>query len=103
MGTGAAVAVVTLAGSGERPQDSARSPGVLVTRVIDGDTLVIADGRHVRLIGIDTPEKDECGYRAATVALRELVEGRRVRLPNPRSVQDQDRYDRLLRYVDLGK
>ena len=27
-----------------------------VTYVIDGDTVVLADGRHVRLIGIDTPE-----------------------------------------------
>ncbi|MEJ2633290.1 MAG: thermonuclease family protein [Acidihalobacter sp.] len=27
-----------------------------VAHVIDGDTIILADGRHVRLIGIDTPE-----------------------------------------------
>ena len=29
---------------------------VQVRKVIDGDTVVLADGRHVRLIGINTPE-----------------------------------------------
>ncbi len=31
--------------------------GDLVTRVIDGDTIVLEDGRKVRLIGVDTPEQ----------------------------------------------
>lgn len=52
----------------------------LVTRVIDGDTIVLANGIHVRYIGIDTPESDESGYKEATEANRELVEGKKVRL-----------------------
>jgi endonuclease YncB( thermonuclease family) len=67
---------------------------------VDGDTVVIGSGEHVRLIGIDTPERDECGYRPAADALRAIVEGRLVTLVNPDSVQDEDRYGRLLRYVD---
>jgi endonuclease YncB( thermonuclease family) len=84
------------------PMRSARTSAqtVLVVEVVDGDTLVIGSGRHVRLIGIDTPERDTCGYQRASDALRSLVEGRKVRLVNPESVQDQDRYGRLLRYVD---
>lgn len=77
-------------------------PGVVVSRVIDGDTLVVRGGDRVRLIGIDTPEQGECGYREATQRLRSLVEGERVVLDNPGRVQDEDRYGRLLRYVDRG-
>jgi len=78
----------------------ATSAAARVTFVVDGDTLVIGSGEHVRLIGIDTPERDQCGYWEASEALRRLVEGRRITLVNPRSVQDEDGYGRLLRYVD---
>ena len=83
---------------GASAQTSSRT--VRVIEVIDGDTLVIGSRQHVRLIGIDTPERDTCGYREAAAALRTLVEGRRVTLVNPASVPDEDRYGRLLRYVD---
>lgn len=78
----------------------ATSSSARVTFVVDGDTVVIGSGEHVRLIGIDTPERDTCGYREASQALRTLVEGRRVTLVNPESVQDADVHGRLLRYVD---
>ena len=95
-----AVAVGSLAVAND---DDAQSSTAVVERVIDGDTLVLDSGEHVRLIGIDTPERGECGYREAGAKLRRLVEGRTVNLPNPSSVQDRDKYDRLLRYVDRGK
>jgi len=88
-----------------------RSPGsttgsesrtVVVSRVVDGDTVEIASGAHVRIIGIDTPERGSCGYDEATAALRRMVEGRQVELVDPGSVQDRDAYDRLLRYVDVA-
>lgn len=77
------------------------SDGTRVTRVIDGDTVEIDSGEHVRLIGIDTPERGECGSDSATRTLRRMVEGKLVDLQNPTGVQDRDRYDRLLRYVEL--
>jgi len=78
------------AGAGER---------VRVVRVIDGDTLVVAGGERVRLIGVDTPELRpvECYGRAATAELRRLVGGGQVRLE--RDVDERDRYGRLLAYV----
>jgi len=85
---------------------SSRSPGdlVAVLRVVDGDTIVVAlggpRGTKVRLIGIDTPERDECFYRAATERMRALVDGRSVKLV--RDVSETDRYGRLLRYVHVG-
>jgi micrococcal nuclease len=76
-----------------------------VTRVVDGDTIVVAlddlRGSRVRLIGIDTPERDDCMYRAATDRMRSLVEGKRVRLA--KDVSETDRYGRLLRYVYVGE
>lgn len=72
-----------------------------MTRVIDGDTVEVASGEHVRLIGVDTPERGACGFDAATEAMRRMVEGREVDLVNPASVQDLDMYDRLLRYVEV--
>lgn len=59
--TGAFLFWVTLAALGPTPcaaQDSgpARTRTVQVDAVIDGDTLVLTDGRHVRLIGINAPE-----------------------------------------------
>jgi endonuclease YncB( thermonuclease family) len=49
-----------------------------VTKVIDGDTVVVDHRAVVRLIGIDTPEHGQCGYEAATRALRRLVGGKQV-------------------------
>jgi micrococcal nuclease len=76
---------------------------VRVTRVIDGDTFVVAGDERVRLIGVDTPETRrpgspvECFGRRASAMTRRLVEGRRVRLEL--DVEPRDRYGRLLAYV----
>ena len=79
----------------QSPPDTAR-----VTQVIDGDTIVIADGSRVRYIGIDTPEVRPIPEAFAIEAWRanqELVAGKAVRLE--RDVSQTDRYGRLLRYV----
>jgi len=91
---------------------------ILVTRVIDGDTLKLANGQRVRLIGVDTPEVYESVklYRdaqrsgqdiAAIKALgkrsskftRDLVQGKAGRLEF--DVEKKDKYGRLLAYVYL--
>ncbi len=81
------------------PGDSAVATSRVAT-VVDGDTLRLDDGRTVRLVGIDTPERGECGYGEATRRLARLVDGERVSLRI--SDEDTDRYGRLLRYVDVG-
>lgn len=72
----------------------------LVARVVDGDTVLLGNGTYVRLLGMDTPEVGTCGADRATANLVRLVEGRQVELV--RGPVDQDRYDRLLRYLDVG-
>jgi micrococcal nuclease len=73
---------------------------VKVVRVIDGDTIEIAGGAHVRYIGMDTPEtypKVEFYGPEAKAKNIELVEGKLVTLE--KDVSETDKYDRLLRYV----
>jgi endonuclease YncB( thermonuclease family) len=76
-----------------------------VVRVVDGDTADVrlaSNGvvKRVRLLGIDTPERDRCGYTRATRTLRELTPvGTRVTLVSDPSQALRDRYGRLLRYV----
>lgn len=78
---------------------------VLVTRVIDGDTIEIEGGRKVRYIGIDTPETVnpqkpvECFGSESSRKNKELVEGKSIRLE--KDVSETDKYGRLLRYVYL--
>lgn len=83
-----------------RPKAKAKPRTFLVVHVVDGDTIDLANGESVRLVGIDTPERGECGYDTATANLARLVEGKRVRLTM--SDEDRDRYGRLLRYVNVG-
>ena len=69
-------------------------------RVIDGDTIEIAGGAHVRYIGMDTPEtypKVEFYGPEAKAKNIELVEGKLVTLE--KDVSETDKYGRLLRYV----
>ncbi len=70
---------------------------VLVVRVIDGDTIELADGTPLRYIGIDTPEDDEPLYHESVEANRNLVEGKQVRLEYDKQMQDI--HSRTLAYV----
>lgn len=78
---------------------------VKVTRVVDGDTIVVEGSKTVRYIGIDTPEtKDprkpvQCFGKEASDENKKLVEGKYVYLE--KDVSETDKYGRLLRYVWL--
>jgi len=69
----------------------------LVKEVIDGDTLILASGEHVRLLAVDTPEKGECYYQESKDFLTSLVKDRLVSLEKDKT--NKDSYGRLLRYV----
>lgn len=76
-----------------------------VAKVVDGDTLRLADGRRVRLIGINTPERAHNGRpaepfaEAATRRLQALVaaSGGQVGLRAGKSARDH--YGRTLAHV----
>jgi micrococcal nuclease len=77
-----------------------------VTHVVDGDTLDVrlASGgsERIRLIGIDTPERGECGAGKATGYARSLAQGRATVLVGDATQATHDRYGRLLAYVWVG-
>ena len=72
----------------------------VITKVIDGDTVIIEDGQSVRLLGIDADEKNYPCYDEAKVALENLVLSRRVTLESER--EEKDKYGRLLRWIWLN-
>jgi micrococcal nuclease len=83
---------------------------ISVTKVIDGDTLIVNINdkeESIRLIGIDTPEindkrkKVKCFGEKATERVKELVENKKIRLEVDESQENKDIYSRLLRYIYL--
>lgn len=74
---------------------------VSVQFVIDGDTIITNAGK-VRLVGIDAPEKEKCGYKEASERLRTLVDKKEVTLVDDTKQPDRDNYGRLLRYVEVN-
>lgn len=89
-----AAALVTLCS-----KERGRVPGEFrqVVGVVDGDTIELGDGRKVRLIGINTPERGEPGYDSASDLTDRLIGGRQVRLEYDRD--RLDRYQRTLAYI----
>ncbi|MGC8884952.1 MAG: lamin tail domain-containing protein [Candidatus Nanoarchaeia archaeon] len=68
-----------------------------VSNVIDGDTIVLDNGKKVRLLGINAPEKDMPFYDSAKNFTKNLTLGKKVYLV--RDSSDKDLYGRSLRYV----
>jgi micrococcal nuclease len=98
------LAVAAVSGTAVGPTASAATHA-RVARVIDGDTIVLANGLHVRLLQIDAPEPGtgECFSRAAGRELRSLLPaGAAVTLEVDPLLDRVDRYGRLLRYVLRG-
>lgn len=56
--------------------------GNRVTAVPDGDSIDLADGRRIRLLALDAPERGRCMADDAKAGLTALVLGRHVRLKN---------------------
>lgn len=86
----------------DEPRESEpETESLSVQRIIDGDTILLSDGRQIRYIGVDTPELSDprvvSAAREATKANRRLLEGRTLQLEY--DVRKTDKYDRTLAYV----
>lgn len=74
----------------------------IVTQIVDGDTIKVDTNgtiQTIRLLHENTPEKGEKCYQEAKDRLKELVENKTIWLE--RDMQDEDKYDRKLRYIFL--
>lgn len=72
---------------------------ITVSRIIDGDTYELSDGRTIRLIGVDTPETDMPFYDEAVAFAESLILGREITLEFDK--EELDKYGRSLAYVYL--
>lgn len=76
---------------------------VRLAKVLDGDTITLRDGRHVRLIGVNTPERAHYGRRAeagaadATRFVERFLGDGRLRIGI--GEDPQDHYKRTLAHV----
>ncbi|VVB78367.1 Staphylococcal nuclease homologue [uncultured archaeon] len=76
---------------------------VFVTRVVDGDTIharVNGADETIRLLGINTPEKNKPYYNEAKNFLIHEIENKSVEILKDK--EDVDKYGRKLRYIFYG-
>ena len=93
-------------GLGIQTSEAAALPKVArVAAVLDGDSIVLSTGEHVRYLGIDAPELShqsepgDCYGEQARDANRNWVMGRTIRLEYGRGKRDG--HGRLLAYIFL--
>lgn len=73
-------------------------PAETVARVTDGDTVVLTDGRRIRLYGIDAPEMHQPQGTEARAFLARLVGGKEVSV----TVRARDLYGRTVAELRMG-
>src|SRR3989338_3193078 len=76
------------------------SENTVVTKVIDGDTVVVEGGYHVRLLEMDADEKNYPCYESAKTRLEQLILNKQVFLE--KDISDIDKYGRCLRTIFIG-
>lgn len=73
-------------------------PHQAVAEIIkDGDTIELDNGMVLRLVGIDTPNRGQSGYKEATEYLKDLIEGETIYIEY--DAYQEDQFGRLLGYV----
>lgn len=69
-----------------------------VVRVVDGDSFQTKDGRRIRLLGLDAPERSQCMYQEAKEKLTTLTLDKHVKLTD----KVTDDYGRILANVFIA-
>ncbi len=75
------------------------SEKVIVTKIVDGDTVIVQGGETIRLLGIDTPERGEPYYSDAKDYIENRILFKEVYLES--DIEDKDVYSRSLRWIWL--
>ncbi len=68
-----------------------------VTKVVDGDTIIVGNWQRIRLSNIEAPEIDLCGGEEAKQYLEKLILGKNIKIV----VNSEDVYNRTLALVYL--
>jgi endonuclease YncB( thermonuclease family) len=76
-----------------------------LVKVVDGDTIDVSNSAgavtRIRPVGINTPERGQCGFTEATQKLKELIGNQEIILELA-GTDDVDKFGRLLRYIEVG-
>jgi len=75
------------------------SEKVIVTKIIDGDTIIVQGGETIRLLGMDCDERGKPCYTPAKKRIEEILLNNKVSLEM--ATEDKDLYGRSLRYIFL--
>lgn len=73
---------------------------IQVAEVIDGETLELANGERVKLIGVDCPTAETLDGLKATLFLKVIAEGKKITLEFDEKKKDND--GRLLAYAYIS-
>lgn len=97
------VLIVFSAQAATKPYNSslntAEIRSVIVQHVLDGDTFVTTNNEHIRVWGINSPERDETGYWAAGLFMDMKIRGQELRCKQ----MDIDKYSRtVMKGATLG-
>jgi micrococcal nuclease len=66
-----------------------------VVKIIDGDTIKTNDSQTLRLLGINTPEKNQPHYNEAKQYLTTLIQNKTIQIES----HGQDKYQRTLAHI----
>ncbi|MFK5584173.1 thermonuclease family protein [Serinicoccus sp. LYQ131] len=88
------------AAAAKEAAEKAAAETLMVVSIVDGDTVDVSNGARIRIAGIDTPERGECGYDEAGARMMELARDREAVLVKA-GADSIDRYGRLIRYLDV--
>ena len=82
----------------EKDNQTVAEQKLIVSRVVDGDTLQLQNGKEIRLYGMSTPEQKENFYQEANQFTENLVLNKEITLEQEKRYK-QDKFGRLLGYV----
>lgn len=71
------------------------------TKVVDGDTIYLSNGKKVRLVGVNTPERGVKGYQASKDFVKKLCLNKEISI-NRDDRKYTDKYGRTLAVVIVG-
>ena len=72
-----------------------KTPNIIVTRIIDGDTIELINGQKLRLKGINAPEKSMQFNQETTEFVKQLIENKSIKIES----HGTDKYGRTLAYI----
>lgn len=81
-----------------------QSEKAFVVNIVDGDTIDVQtpntiEPERIRIIGINTPEKDQCYFDEANEKAKELLLNKEITLENDPTQSEKDKYGRTLSHI----